>query len=212
MAPYPLARRMERLMAFLVDIVIITVILFAIEAAVFGSPDYYSEMYGLFSDEYDDTEFSAMDLVGVPPYGPIASAAEESDLLEVAIVIAIADIMTGILSLEYLVCFECPTDVVALTLLPYAVTSAYFVGMECAFMTTVGRRALRLRATGIDGERPSVRGTIISNIGKTFIPIIDVMLGLIFAREARQRIFSKRGGVIVVKVPAAERDRKFELD
>ena len=212
MAPYPLARRMERLMAFLVDIVIITVILFAIEAAVFGSPDYYSEMYGLFSDEYDDTEFSAMDLVGVPPYGPIASAAEENDLLEVAIVIAIADIMTGILSLEYLVCFECPTDVVALTLLPYAVTLAYFAGMECAFMTTIGRRALRLRATGIDGERPSVRGTIISNIGKTFIPIIDVMLGLIFAREARQRIFSKRGGVIVVKVPAAKRDRKFELD
>ena len=83
-------------------------------------------MYGLFSDEYDDTEFSAMDLVGVPPYGPIASAAEESDLLEVAIVIAIADIMTGILSLEYLVCFECPTDVVVLTLLPYAVTLAYF--------------------------------------------------------------------------------------
>ena len=51
-----------------------------------------------------------------------------------------------------------------------------------------------------------------SNSGKTFIPIIDVMLGLIFAREARQRIFSKRGGVIVVKVPAAKRDRKFELD
>ena len=210
MAPYPLARRMERLMAFLIDIVIITVVLFAIEAAVFGSPDYYSEMYGLSSYEYDDTEFSTMDLVGVPPYGPIASAAEENDQLAVAIVIA--DIMTGILSLEYLVCFECPTDVVVFTLLPYAVTLAYFAGMECAFMTTIGRRALRLRATGIDGERPSVRGTIISNIGKTFIPIIDVMLGLIFAREARQRIFSKRGGIIVVKVPAAKRDRKFELD
>ena len=68
------------------------------------------------------------------------------------------------------------------------------------------------RTQPIDGERPSVRGTIISNIGKTLIPIIDVMLGLIFAREARQRIFSKRGGVIVVKVPAAKRDRKFELD
>ena len=113
---------------------------------------------GYSSYEYDDTEFSIMDLVGVPPYGPIASAAEENNQLAVAIVIAIADIMTGILSLEYLVCFECPTDVVALTLLPYAVTLAYFAGMECAFMTTVGRRALRLRATGIDGERPSVRG------------------------------------------------------
>ena len=53
---------------------------------------------------------------------------------------------------------------------------------------------------------------LLSNIGKTFIPIIDVMLGLVFAREARQRIFSKRGGVIVVKVPAAKRDRKFERD
>ena len=151
-----------------------------------------------------------MDFVGVQPYGPLAGAAEGS--MELTIAVFMADITTSVMMFDYLACLECPPEVIAINVIPYVITMVYFVGMERAFMTTVGRRALRLRVTDTDGKRPSVKSLLISNFGKTHVPVIDVVIGLVVAGDSRQRVFSKWAGVIVVKVPATQQETKFELD
>ena len=210
MAIYPIARWSERFVAFMIDMFIVVIIIFTIETVAFGDTNYYGEWYGFSNQGGGYTGLSVTEFIGVPPYGPISAAAVDSP--ELAAVVVTANVMTGLLSLEYLVCSECSFEAVVFNLLPYAITPAYFVGMERALMTTVGRRALRLRVTGIDGQRPSSRGLLLSNFGKTFPLAIDLILGLMFARDTRQRIFSRWGGVIVVKIPKDKHHTKFELD
>ena len=207
----PIARWSERLVAYIIDFVIIAAIILIIEVAVFSGTDYYDRVYG-FSSEYDyvDADFATVILVGIPPYGPLASAAEGS--MELAVAVFFADLTTGVMMFDYLTCLECPPEVIAINVVPYVIAMAYFVGMERAFMTTVGRRAMRLRVTDTDGERPSVKSLLIGNFGKTYLPVIDVVLGLAIAGDSRQRMFSKWAGIIVVKVPATRQDMKFELD
>ena len=209
METLPIARWSERLVAYIIDFVIIAAIILAVQAAAFSGTDYYERMYG-FSVEYVDADFTTMNLVGVPPYGPLASVADDS--VELAVAVFVADLTTGIMMFDYLACLECQPEAIAMNVLPYVITMAYFVGMERAFMTTVGRRAMRLRVTGTDGKRPSVKSLLIGNFGKTFLPVIDVALGLVFAGGTRQRMFSKWAGIIVVKVPATQQETKFELD
>ena len=211
MEPLPIARWSERLVAYIIDFIIIASIILVVEAATFSGTDYYDRMYG-FSSEYGygDTDFATMILVGIPPYGPLASAAESN--MELAVAVFVADLTTGIMMFDYLACLECQPETIAMNVLPYAITLAYFVGMERSLMTTVGRRAMRLRVTDTDGERPSIKSLLIGNFGKTFLPVIDVVLGLVIAGDSRQRIFSKLAGIIVVKVPATRQDTKFELD
>lgn len=102
---------------------------------------------------------------------------------------------------------------VGMTLMSIFIPLVYFAGMEYATGTTVGRRVMHLRVMSANGiEPPAVSGILLSNVGKSFLLVIDVILGLIFANENRQRIFSKWGGVIVVKVPKVAPDRKYRLD
>ena len=209
METLPIARWSERLVAYIIDFVIIAAIILVFEAAVFSGTDYYDRMYD-FSVEYDDTDFTTMDFIGVQPYGPLASAADDS--VELAVAVFVADLTTGIMMFDYLACLECQPEAIAMNVLPYVIAMAYFVGMERAFMTTVGRRALRLRVTDTGGKRPSVKSLLIGNFGKTFLPVIDVAIGLVIAGDSRQRMFSKWAGIIVVKVPATRQKTKFELD
>ena len=209
METLPIARWSERLVAYIIDFVIIAAIILVVEAAAFSGTDYYDRMYD-FSAEYDDSDFTTMDFIGVQPYGPLAGAAEGS--MELAIAVFVADITTSVMMFDYLACLECPPEVIAINVIPYVIIMVYFVGMERAFMTTVGRRALRLRVTDTDGKRPSVKSLLISNFGKTHVPVIDVVIGLVVAGDSRQRVFSKWAGVIVVKVPATQQETKFELD
>lgn len=97
-------------------------------------------------------------------------------------------------------------------LVPGLVSLAYFTGMEYATGTTVGRRLLRLRVVDFEGRTPPLHLLLISNVGKSFLLILDVILGLIFARTNRQRIFSKWSGIVVVKVQSHQYDQELRRD
>ena len=97
-------------------------------------------------------------------------------------------------------------------LLPGAVFMAYLTLMEVYTETTVGRRVMRLRVVAADGSRASIYGLMLSNFGKAFLLLIDVIAGLVFVHGTRQRIFAHWGGVVVVKMPKSERNSKFVLD
>ena len=97
-------------------------------------------------------------------------------------------------------------------LLPGAVFMAYLTLMEAYTETTVGRRVMRLRVVAADGNRASIYGLMLSNFGKAFLLLIDVIAGLIFVKDTRQRIFASWGKVVVVKMPKPEQNSKFTLD
>ena len=104
-----------------------------------------------------------------------------------------------------------PVEVIAI-LLPSMAFIAYLTAMEHITGTTVGRRVMRLRVIAPDGGKPTIYGLLLSNFGKTFLLLVDVIAGLIFVKDTRQRIFASWGKVIVVKMPKPEQNTKFALD
>ena len=104
-----------------------------------------------------------------------------------------------------------PVEVIAL-LLPNLSFIVYLTAMEHVTGTTVGRRVMRLRVIAIDGSKPTIYGLLLSNFGKTFLLLVDVIAGLIFVKGTRQRIFASWGKVVVVKMPKSEQNNKFTLD
>lgn len=89
----------------------------------------------------------------------------------------------------------------------------YLTAMEYFTGTTLGRRVFRLKVIDMDGKKPGLKGLLISNAGKSFILILDMILGRIMAHSHRQRICARLGGVIVVKAPRdSEPEPKYELD
>ena len=104
-----------------------------------------------------------------------------------------------------------PVEIIAI-LLPGMAFMTYLTAMEFITGTTVGRRVMRLRVVAADGGKPTIYGLLLSNFGKTFLLLIDVIAGLIFVKDTRQRIFASWGKVVVVKMPKPEQNSKFTLD
>ena len=63
---------------------------------------------------------------------------------------------------------------------------------------------MNLRITDINGNKPGLKGIIISSFGKAFLLPFDLVLGWIFTNEKRQRIFCKLGDTLVVKNKSSE--------
>lgn len=90
---------------------------------------------------------------------------------------------------------------------------AYLVLMEHYTGTTIGRRIFNLQVVDIEGGRPSIKAILIHNAGKSYLLVLDIILGLIFARQYRQRISAKLGGILVIKTSANDDiDTRYEFD
>jgi len=61
-----------------------------------------------------------------------------------------------------------------------------------------------LKVTNINGEKPDLKGVMISSFGKSFLLPIDVVLGWILTNEKRQRVFNKLGDTLIVKIKESE--------
>ena len=85
---------------------------------------------------------------------------------------------------------------------------AYWVISEYKGGQSIGKKILHLKTANLDGNPPSFLGILISSFGKSFLLPIDVILGLIFTNNKRQRIFNKIGDTIVLKIK--NDDSKFE--
>ena len=78
----------------------------------------------------------------------------------------------------------------------------YWIIFEYKTGQTIGKKILNLKVTDMSGNRPSLKGIILSSFGKSFLLPIDVVLGLVLTNERRQRIFNKLGDTIIIKIKA----------
>ncbi len=81
---------------------------------------------------------------------------------------------------------------------------AYWTILEYKKGQTIGKKILNLKVTDMYGKPPDWKGVMISSFGKTFLLPLDVVLGLIFTNENRQRIFNKIGGTLIIKIKTPE--------
>lgn len=78
---------------------------------------------------------------------------------------------------------------------------AYWIYMESRHGgQSIGKMLLRIRTTNLEGHPADIKSIAISSFGKAFILPIDVILGWIFTNDRRQRLLSRAGNTIVVKV------------
>ena len=82
----------------------------------------------------------------------------------------------------------------------------YWIILEYKGGQSIGKKILRLKVANIDGKPPQLLGVIISSFGKAFLLPIDMILGLIFTNQKRQRIFNKIGDTVVIKIKNTESD------
>lgn len=77
---------------------------------------------------------------------------------------------------------------------------SYWIVLEYKTGQTLGKKIFNLKITSIDGTKPDLISIILSSFGKSFILPLDIILGLIFSNDKRQRIFNKLGRTIIIKI------------
>jgi uncharacterized RDD family membrane protein YckC len=97
--------------------------------------------------------------------------------------------------------------------LPFLITSIVFFGYWTYFEYTrgqsIGKMVMRIKTTDLSGNKPSLKSVMLGSFGKSFLLVIDIVLGWIFTDEKRQRIFNRAGNTIVIKmVDATKKDNK----
>src|SRR5918992_3625317 len=78
----------------------------------------------------------------------------------------------------------------------YVISSIAFFGYWTYFESTsgqsIGKRLLKIKTVDLSGDkRIDIRTAAIESFGKSFLLPIDVILGLIFTNNKRQRIFNR---------------------
>jgi uncharacterized RDD family membrane protein YckC len=90
--------------------------------------------------------------------------------------------------------------------LHYIISSLAFFGYWTYFESTtsgqsIGKRLLKIKTIDISGDsRIDIKTAAIESFGKAFLLPIDVILGLIFTNNKRQRIFNRISNTIVIKL------------
>ena len=76
----------------------------------------------------------------------------------------------------------------------------YWLVMESTYGQSIGKMVMRIKVTTLEGSRPSVGQIAIGSVGKAFILIIDLILGVALYPRKRQRIFNYISRTIVVRI------------
>jgi len=87
----------------------------------------------------------------------------------------------------------------------YIISSLAFLGYWTYFESTsgqsIGKRLLKIKTIDLSGDnRIDIKRAAIESFGKSFLLPIDVILGLIFTNDKRQRIFNRLSNTIVIKL------------
>ena len=80
----------------------------------------------------------------------------------------------------------------------------YWTILEYKTGQTIGKKILNLKVVNIDGEKPDLKGIMISSFGKSFLLPIDVILGWFLTNVKRQRVFNKLGDTLIVKIKESD--------
>lgn len=86
----------------------------------------------------------------------------------------------------------------------FLITSLVFFGYWTYFEYTrgqlIGKMVMRIKTTDLYGNKPSLKSVMLGSFGKSFLLVIDIILGWIFTDDKRQRIFNRAGNTIVIKI------------
>ena len=89
-------------------------------------------------------------------------------------------------------------------ILSFLITSLVFFGYWTYFEYTrgqsIGKMVMRIKTTDLYGNKPSLKSVMLGSFGKSFLLVIDIILGWIFTDDKRQRIFNRAGNTIVIKI------------
>jgi uncharacterized RDD family membrane protein YckC len=94
-------------------------------------------------------------------------------------------------------------------------TLCYWTYFEYTSGQPVGKRVLKIKTVDLSGSKIDVKNAAIESFGKAFLLPIDVILGWIFTNNKRQRVFSRIGNTIVIKLKnpqLAQSDIKYTKD
>ncbi len=80
----------------------------------------------------------------------------------------------------------------------------YWVILEYKTGQSIGKKIVHLKIVDLEGKTPSFTGVVISSFGKSFLLPIDMILGVIFTNQKRQRIFNKISDTIIIKIKNTE--------
>ncbi len=99
--------------------------------------------------------------------------------------------------------------------LSWAATSlaffAYWIYFESTTGQSLGKMVLRIKTTDLSGNKADIRNIAIQSFGKAFLLPLDLILGWIFTNDKRQRIFSRAGNTIVIKIQEDQRQSNAEV-
>lgn len=84
----------------------------------------------------------------------------------------------------------------------------YWVILEYKTGQSIGKKIVHLKIVDLEGKPPSFTGVVISSFGKSFLLPIDMILGLIFTNQKRQRIFNKISDTIIIKIKNTEKNNE----
>jgi uncharacterized RDD family membrane protein YckC len=76
----------------------------------------------------------------------------------------------------------------------------YWFYFESTSGQSLGKRVLNIKTTNLEGKSAKKKDIAIESFGKSFLLPFDIILGWIFTNKKRQRLFSKLGNTIVIKV------------
>ncbi len=80
----------------------------------------------------------------------------------------------------------------------------YWLILESKTGQSIGKMALHLKITNLNGGKADIKSIAISSFGKAFLLPIDVIVGRLVINKKRQRIFNKLGKTIVIKVESED--------
>ena len=90
----------------------------------------------------------------------------------------------------------------------YVISSIAFFGywtyLEYTSGQSIGKRLLKIKTVDLSGNRIDIKSAAIESFGKAFLLPIDIILGLIFTNNKRQRIFNRISNTIVIKLKKPE--------
>jgi uncharacterized RDD family membrane protein YckC len=75
----------------------------------------------------------------------------------------------------------------------------YWVFMEQTYGQSLGKMAMRIEVTDLDGGRLEMNQTAIQALGKAFLLPLDLILGWIMYPSAQQRFFNNLSKTVVLK-------------
>jgi uncharacterized RDD family membrane protein YckC len=74
----------------------------------------------------------------------------------------------------------------------------YWMIMDGAYGQSLGKMIMHLKVTRLDGSRINIATAALESIGKAFFMLLDLLIGLLFYPDRKQRIFNYLSQTIVI--------------